>query len=257
MIPVFGEISKLRACLSSLEKARGNRLINVVVVDDKGPEPIEALDWKNFSAPWGLRVLRNPENRGFPYTANRGAAQIREPLVLLLNSDVTLEPGAIEVMADEFRDPQVGIVGPKLLFPLDSVDPARPAGRIQHAGMAINFEGRPVHTFSGWPADHKKVNQRQERQVVTGACLMVRRNLWKQAGGFDEVYRQGTFEDMELCIRIRMMQHQVIYQPKALGYHHVGASAGAAGVKFPINENWLVWKLRVGNFVFWDQWRFC
>jgi GT2 family glycosyltransferase len=92
--------------------------------------------------------------------------------------------------------------------------------------------------------------------MVTGACMMTRRDLWGILGGFSEVYGKGTFEDIEYCVGVRMRKFKVMYQPKAVGHHFVGASILAAKSSYPILENSMIWKVRCGKWVYWDEWRF-
>ena len=267
VVPVYGRPDLLERCLASMEATRGNLALRLVVVDDASPDqaalrPI--YDGLNGSS----KLLRNKTNLGFPRSVNRGVAQGYAPLVLLLNSDVELQPGALQAMAAEFDDPAVGVVGPKLLFPADSLDPHRPAGKVQHAGMAVNFRGQWVHANLGWSADHPKVGERRVVQAVTGACLMARRAAWAKVlqyyrqsgdpttGALNEIYGRGTYEDVEFCIAVRGQGYQVVYTPAAVAVHHVGASSAAAGQPFAQARNDMIFRARCGHLLAWDEWRF-
>lgn len=256
VIPVFGQLELLDRCLMCLDQSRGAPPLHIVLVDDQGTPPVKTMDFihlEHFGRP---RIIVNRQNLGFGESCNRGVRVGHDRLVLLLNSDVELEPNALEIMVDEFENPTVGVVGIKLLFPPTSRDARRPANTIQHAGIAVNFEGKPFHIHLGWPADDPRPNQRREMQAVTGACMMVKRELWKKIGGFDPVYRRGTFEDIEFCLMVKGLEHKVIYQPRAVGIHEVGASAVASGIGFPVQENFMVWSLRCSGMAVWDEWRF-
>jgi GT2 family glycosyltransferase len=266
IIPVYGQPELLKKCLASIEASTGNLKIQTILVDDCGPNQ-EALGELYHSLNGASRVIRNEVNSGFPRTVNAGLKTATAPFVLILNSDIELEPDAISKMVAEFDDSQVGIVGPKLLFPPDSTDPHRPAGKIQHAGLGVNFQGQIIHPNVGWNADHSVVNERRECQAVTGACLMVRRDVlrtvlktYQQSGDptngpFNEVYGKGSFEDVELCFVVRSLNYKVIYTPHAVGYHHVGASVGASG-GYPLNRNELIFRARCGPLLYWDEWKF-
>lgn len=266
IIPVYGRPDLLQKCLDSIAAQTGVDY-QIYLVDDQGPEQdqlAEIYKAQNGSA----RLMRNKENLGFARTVNRGVALGRAPLVLILNSDVEMKPGALAAMVAEFDNPKVGVVGPKLLFPEDSTDPTRPAGRVQHAGLAVNFRGKIIHPNIGWSADHPTVNRHRNCQAVTGACLMTRREVWggvykmyrehgdPTAGAFNEVYGKGTYEDVEFCFAARTLEYDVIYTPKAEAYHHVGASVLQGGGGYPLARNEMIFNARCGGMITWDEWRF-
>lgn len=270
VVPVYGQPELLTRCLASIYETNnlGILSVRIILVDDASPDQ-EAMQAVYGNLNGDCTLLRNKENLGFPRTVNRGVQQGCSPLVLILNSDVELQTGCLEVMLSEFgSNPAVGVVGPKLLFAPESVDPKRPAGTVQHAGLAVNFKGRVIHANIGWSADHPKVNQRRVMQAVTGACLMTRRELWNRvthmyrqsgmpaSGGFCDVYGRGTYEDVEYCLAVRGQGNsQTIYQPVAVATHQVGASIRAAD-GFPLNRNEMIFRARCGHILAWDEWRF-
>jgi GT2 family glycosyltransferase len=268
IIPVYGRPDLLERCLASLEATRGALDVRLILVDDASPEPA-ALEPIYARLNGRARLIRNRQNSGFPRTVNRGVALGFAPLVLLLNTDIELQPGCLQAMIAEFADPQVGIVGPKLIFPPDSFDPHRPAGKIQHAGMAVNFRGQFIHANIAWSADHPKVNERRVVQAVTGACLMTRRSLWASitkfyrssgdptSGALNEIYGRGTWEDVEYCFAVRGQGYQVIYTPNAVAYHAVGGSSAQVGQGYPLARNEMIFRARCGHMLAWDEFRFC
>lgn len=267
IIPVYGRPDLLKKCLDSIEATKGELNLNLILVDDQGPDQDDLnVLYRSLNGASGKRIIRNPANLGFPRTVNTGLRVSTAPLVLILNTDIELQPDALQLMIAEFDDPTVGVVGPKLLFPPDSADPHRPAGKIQHAGLGVNFQGQVIHPHVGWSADHPAANNRRECQAVTGACLMTKRGVWQNVlkayhqagdpttGPFNEVYGRGTFEDVEYCFAARSLNYKVIYAPAATAYHYVGASAEQAG-GYPIDRNYLIFKARCGAYLAWDEWR--
>ena len=267
VIPVYGRAELLTACLASIEATKEDLNLQVILVDDQGPEQDE-LNNIYHSLNGTSRVIRHEQNHGFPKTVNDGLKVGTAPLVLVMNTDIELQPGALEAMMAEFEDETVGIVGPLLLFPRNSIDPHRPPEKVQHAGLGVNFRGNIIHLNIGWSADHPKVQERREVQAVTGACVMLRRTTLKDVmkayrdggdptpGPFNEVYGAGTYEDVELCFAARSKEWKVIYTPQARAYHHVGASVTAAGRGYPINRNEMIFKARCGNLLMWDEWKY-
>lgn len=267
VIPVYGRPDLLRKCLDSIEATKGDIKARLILVDDKGPEP-EALKEVYRSLNGNSHVAYNRQNSGFARTVNTGVGLGNAPLVLVLNTDIELQPGALQAMIAEFDDPQVGVVGAKLLFPADSYDPTRPAGKVQHAGLAVNWRGNIVHANIGWSADHPAVNERRVLQAVTGAMIMLRRETWRKvvsayrqagdptSGAFNDVYGKGCYEDVEFCFAARSVGYQVIYTPGAVAYHHVGGSIIAANESYPLGRNEMIFRARCGHFLAWDEYRF-
>jgi GT2 family glycosyltransferase/glycosyltransferase involved in cell wall biosynthesis len=264
IIPVYGRPDLLKDCLVSVKQATEGINTKIIIVDDCGPEK-EQLKQIYHSLNGAIQVLQNAKNSGFAATVNRGVAAGKGANILLLNTDVILETDAISIMLERLAKEKVGIVGPRLLFPEDSIDPERPAGKIQHAGIAVNSRGRIVHPLVGWSADHPKANIERSVQAVTGACLMTRREVWKRvqtlykqsgdptSGALNEVYGQGTYEDIEYCFAARSEGYTVTYIPSAVGYHHVGASTKNG---YPLSRNEMIFNARCQTLLAWDEWTF-
>lgn len=202
--------------------------------------------------------IRSDQNIGYPQGVNELVSQGRSPLILILTADVFLEPEAINTMAMVMDNPEVGVVGPKLLFPLDMESPHGPGGTIQHAGLAFGIQGKPYHVFIGWSADNPRANRRRDMSAVTGACFMTRRSLWNEIGGFDPRYGLGTFEDIDYCFGIRSMGKKVMFEPSAVGFHLVSGArlqgANQQGFNLPMNET--IFRGKWAHMLAWDEWRF-
>lgn len=264
IIPVYGQPELLAKCLASIEATKGDIKARLILVDDCGPEQ-DKLKVIYQSLNGNSALIRNTQNSGFAYTCNTGVNRGNAPLILLLNSDVELKPDCLWYMVTQFTLDNVGIVGPKLLF---GDNRWQHEGKVQHAGIAVNWHGQHIHVNLGWSADHPKVNERREMQAVTGACLMVRRKIWKEihaqyksfgdptTGALNEIYQKGVFEDVELCYATRALGYKVVYQPKAEALHYVGASVTAAGEAYPIQRNELIFKARCGHLLAFDDYKY-
>ncbi len=118
-------------------------------------------------------------------------------------------------MAEHIQRPEVGAVGPKLLYPDDTV---------QHAGIVMGVGGIAEHAFRGWPADVpgvcRQLQTTRNYSAVTGACLLTRRDVFEEVGGFDEERLPVTFSDVDLCLKMRRAGYRVVYVPFAKLYHH-------------------------------------
>lgn len=253
VIPVFGAFDKLYQCLHSLQNQ--NLDTKIVLVDDASPTPLlNEIDKFGLNREFrqSLSVIVHKENKGFPYSCNHGAMRSgRSTYIVFMNSDIVTTPGWLEAMKGVFeKDPKVGVVGAKLIFPpVQLNDPERPAGKIQHAGIVFQPTQRPYHAFIGWNPDNPKVNQERELQAVTGALLMTRRDIFNTVGGFNLKYGKGTFEDLEYCFMVREHGYKVIYTPNAVAYHYTNAS----GQPFPIGPNFYLFKSQFSSKIIWDE----
>src|SRR3990167_4561942 len=173
--PVYGQPEFLKTMLESLLNTNpGPSDWTLTLVDDRGPG-VEDV-YKEVSDHPRVHIVRNEKNLGFAGSNNAGFRLGKNPLLLMLNSDVKIiHEQWLSAMAKLFDDPAVGIVGAKLLFfeesdPLYKKSEVRPPGKIQHAGVAFNLLGNPYHVYQGWDRDHERVKNRRDYNTVTGAC---------------------------------------------------------------------------------------
>jgi GT2 family glycosyltransferase len=204
-----------RQCLISLAEVTDNVHYEVIVVNNASTDGTESL---LATLGGDVQIIQNKENCGFAKGCNQGAHAARSRYVVFLNNDTILKKGWLKSLVDEVTEhPDVAVVGSKLLYPDDT---------IQHAGVVFSRQLQmPYHLFNGVPESLPAVNKRKEFQVVTAACMLVRKETFEKVGGFDEGFVNG-FEDVDLCLRIRQMGKKVVYQPKSCLYHLEGQSPG-------------------------------
>jgi len=258
IVAVYGGLKFLKSLLNTLDQFDAGVPYNLIIADDCTPNKRGRGElykyYDSIQSRPHTKVLRSGQNRGFAGINNWASKKCSAPLILFLNSDIEIiEDGWLKHMVDEFDDWSVGVVGAKLIFPEDTGgDTKRPAGTIQHAGVAVNILGQPFHICVGWPPDDPRVNIRREHQIVTGACLMVRRNIFKQVGGFNEIYGPGNFEDCELCILTQRLGYKVVYQPKAQLVHYAGGSGNTATAQ----KNEQIFRFRMSQLMKYDDYKF-
>ena len=169
----------------------------------------------------GATVLTNAENLGFTLAANQGAGAARGELLLFLNSDAVLSPGALLSLTQAIdRSRAIGAVGGKLIWP---------DGTLQEAGGIVWADGS--YESVGRGRDPLEAQFALERDVdfCSGAVLLTRRDLFLRLGGFDERYRPAYYEDVDYCVRLTQEGFRVIYEPRALATHVEFASSPSAG----------------------------
>lgn len=221
VIPLFNQLEFTKTCLLSLFRHTSPEISYQLILVDNGSTDGTADYLKQFVTECdNVEVITNPQNRGFAVACNQGAVASKSEYLLLLNNDTELHPGWLEPLVEILdSDAEAGAVGAKLLYP---------DGTIQHAGMVMLDNERanpfqPAHIFRGHPGNHPQVNIRRKYRAVTGACLMVRRELFFRVGGLDEQYWNGC-EDVDLCFKLQDLGYSCVYEPSSVVVHHEAKS---------------------------------
>jgi GT2 family glycosyltransferase len=154
------------------------------------------------------------EGGTFAENCNGGAALTEAPTIIFLNDDCKADDDDwIDRLLQPFTDPRVGIVGARLIYP---------NGHLQHTG--IYFETDDFGRLHG--ANRKWDSPSGPVDAVTGACLAVRTQLFRDLDGFDPIYRNGN-EDIDFCLRARQAGHTIWYQADCTVIHHESQSGPA------------------------------
>jgi|GEM_PF-1338989 len=221
VIPTRDRVEVLRPCLESVLRRTAYPDLEIVLVDTGSREQRTGDFYARLAEEPRLRIVDAPEPFNYSAANNLGARHATGEFLLFLNNDIeVLEADWLEELVRWAERPEIGAVGAKLLFP---------DGRIQHAGVVLGMEGHAGHVFWGAPegttGPFGSTDWYRNYLAVTGACLMVRRDVFDRAGGFDEGY-QIVFSDVELCIRLVAAGYRTLYTPFARLRHHEGASRG-------------------------------
>lgn len=210
-----GELAVERCLATIAGDARPNLEVLLIVGDEYQGDP-EDVDTSRLP----VRLLRRPPGPfNFSSACNQGILAARTELVLLLNDDIELDSGAIDAMAVHLGDSSIGAVGAMLRYP---------DGTVQHAGMIMD-NGHPLHPFLGWRPEESKPHGgtvARDLIAVTGACLMSRRSLMLTMGGLSTVFPL-SFNDVDLCLKIRRSGFRVIIEPGATAVHRESLSRKA------------------------------
>lgn len=254
IVPVYNHPELVAACIGRMASTTSVPY-RLTLIDDGSPDP----QTKAYLLTQGAqaKLMWNRENMGFPATVNKAAKVATSRYLCILNSDTEPLPGWLDMLvADLEANPNHAVASPLLLFHPQSQ--AGPAGACQHAGIFFDVQRRPIHRYIGWPASHARVREyRDDLQAVSGACMLIRRSVWDQVGGFDQRYGRGTFEDIDFCVTVRnTLQRKIVYVPDAMLYHHVGASAVDSG-GYPLQINFNLFLAKLGGLVKYDEWSVC
>ncbi|MFN2508542.1 MAG: glycosyltransferase family 2 protein [Chthoniobacterales bacterium] len=216
IIPARDAIPLLSRCIDSLVKKTGYPDYEIVIVNNDSHSE-EARDYF-ASTPHRLLHFEGPFN--FSAINNLAVEKTACPWLLFLNNDVEIiESEWLSAMVEHVQRPEVGAVGARLLYPNDT---------IQHAGVVLGVGGIAQHAFRGFAADDpgvcRQLQVTRNYSSVTGACLLTRREVFNQVGGFDEERLPVTFNDVDLCLKMRRAGYLIVYTPFAKLYHHESAT---------------------------------
>jgi GT2 family glycosyltransferase len=214
VIPVYDKAGLTRLCLDALLANPPKVDYEIVVVDDGSTDSTRSALARYGDA---VKVVSHEQNLGFAASCNDGAAASEGEYLVFLNNDTTPMSGWLDALVDYADEhPRAAVVGSKLLFPNDA---------IQHAGVVFCAQGKPRHIYAGFPMGHPAVNKSRRFQAVTFACALVRREAFDEAGGFDTNF-ENDLEDIDLCLRLGELGHEVHYCSESVLRHLESASRG-------------------------------
>ena len=222
VIPTRNGASLLETCLNSVTGKTAYQNYEIVIVDN-GSDEAETLAYlRRIAEQPGIRVLSYPGEFNYSAINNFAVSQVVSDIVCLLNNDIEVEsPDWLHEMVSIAIQPRVGAVGAKLLYPDTS---------IQHAGIVMGMTGVAGHIHVGQPAETRGMMCRNELvhevSAVTAACMVVRRALYEEIGGLDEVNLKVAYNDVDFGLRLREAGYFNVWTPHAVLYHHESRTRG-------------------------------
>lgn len=217
----FGHADDLPALLRSLDATEYPPHRRELIIVDNGDGATAAV--ARELSPAAL-VLEPGANLGFGAACNLGLSSTTADIILLVNPDIVLAPTTIGALCAALADPQVGIVGGRLLFPDGTT--------LQHAGGELHLPlGLTTHRGRGMP-NSSEYDRSTDVTYVTGALLAARRETWQQLGGFDESFWPAYYEEVDLCLRAQAAGLRVTYVPEAIAAHRETAALGRSSTRY-------------------------
>jgi GT2 family glycosyltransferase len=220
LIPTRDRVDLLRDCVKSIEARTDHPKWQIVILDNDSSEP-ETIEYLEASP---HRVLSTPGRFNFSLLVNAGVKAAETEHVVLLNNDtLVVSPRWLTELIGYSQMEGVGAVGAKLLYP---------DGRIQHAGVTLGVHGLTAHAFDGKPDRYSPLefgyfaHVARNVSAVTAACMLVRRSLHLEIGGFDEEQLGVAWNDTDYCLRLLESGHRIVMNPYAELIHLGSASRG-------------------------------
>jgi GT2 family glycosyltransferase len=226
IIPTRNGIDLLRQCVESIVVATTYPNYEILLVDNGSDEP-EALTYlAELKRQPGFAVIRDDRPFNYSQLNNLAVQQARGEVVALINNDIeVISPDWLDEMVSLALQPGVGAVGAKLLYPDETV---------QHGGVLLGVGGETgvaghAHKFlPAWRGGYMhRALAVQSFSAVTAACLVVRKALYQQVGGLNEVELKVAYNDVDFCLKLREAGYRNVWTPYAELFHHESATRGA------------------------------
>jgi len=225
VIPIYNNADLVKNCVDSVLSTTDDN-VRIILVDDCSPGNEIPNLFDNYKKNPRIYLHRSMLNQGFIGTTRIGARIGNSSYILFLNSDIiATEKNWVDKLIP--KEKNTAIVGAKLLFP--KTHPKLLADKVQHAGVAVTNNGKDsngterygiFHIFSGYENDFSEVNRNKKVNTVTGACFLVRRDVWNRLGGWDLSFGKGVYEDVDFCWRTSERGYNIEYNPSTFLYHY-------------------------------------
>ena len=221
IIPTRDKLGCLQKCVESIRQKTTYRNYDIIIVDNQSVEARTQRYLSSLGKDRQISVIRHDAEFNFSSINNLSVNHADGDFLVFLNNDIeVIEPGWLEAMLESMQIPEVAVVGAKLLYPDDTV---------QHAGVALWHGGVAGHVHCRLPKEAHgyfgMANTIRDCTAVSAACMMVKKKIFKELGGFDDSYAV-SYQDVDFCLRVREMGYEVVFTPFALLYHHESASTG-------------------------------
>lgn len=234
IIPTRDHLSLVQTCVQSILDKTSYTLYEIIIVNNQSRE-LATLAWLEQvqKQHLNIKVVDYPYEFNYSAINNFAVKHAQGTIIGLLNNDIeVINSGWLEEMVRHASREDIGCVGAKLYYA---------DGRIQHGGVILGSgNGRCGHAHRYFPSDADgycgRLKLVQNFTAVTGACLLVRKELYERVGGLNEVDLPIAWSDIDLCLKIRALGYRNLWTPYAELYHHESISRGRDSTKEQIER---------------------
>ena len=238
IIPVYNEFHYTYCCLKSILRNSGDVSYEVIIANDCSTDLTR--DIKKIVD--NINVVTTKENVRFLLNCNNAAKYAKGKYIIFLNNDTQVQENWLKPLVELIEsDDKIGMVGSKLIYPDGMLQEA--GGILWRDGSAWNYGNRKN------PSD-PEYNYVKEADYISGAAIMIRKNLWNKIGGFDQNFAPAYYEDTDLAFEVRKHGYKVMYQPLSMVVHFEGVSNGTD------IENGQKQYQQVNCQKFYDKWKY-
>jgi GT2 family glycosyltransferase len=224
IIPTKDNVDILRNCINSILTKTAYSNFKIILVDNQSSADETFKYYDELKCENNIKILKYDKIFNYASINNFAVSQTESEFILFLNNDIEVISGEwMTAMLEHAQKENVGAVGAKLLFSDNT---------IQHCGVILN-EGDPFHAYYKHP-DHPGyfgfVDIVRNCTAVTAACLLTRKSVFLEVGGFDENFAVA-FNDVDYCLKLRQKGYLITYTPYARLYHHESQTRGCNDLK--------------------------
>ena len=222
IIPTRNGLHLLQQCVESILKKTIYLNYEILIIDNGSDDPAILHYFNKIQVEARVKVVRDDSPFNFSALNNATVKLAQGELLGLLNNDLeVISPEWLSEMVSIALQPQVGAVGAKLWYPNET---------LQHGGVIVGLGGVAGHAHYYLPKNHYgyfgRANLINSFSAVTAACLIIRKTIYEEVGGLDEINLQVAFNDVDFCLRVREAGYRNIWTPYSELYHHESATRG-------------------------------
>ena len=225
LIPNKDQVETLDQCLRSIKEKTDYSNYEIVIIENNSEKEETFRYYEKISSD-KIRVIRWEKEFNYSAINNFGVRHAKGDYLLFLNNDIeVIHSDWLSEMVSHCQRKEVGIVGARLYYPDDT---------IQHGGIIVGIGGVAGSVFVGLPRGYSgymhKAALQLDLSAVTAACMMMKRRVFEETGGFEEKLKVA-FNDVDLCLKTRERGYLVVYDPYVEMYHYESKTRGAEDTK--------------------------
>jgi predicted O-linked N-acetylglucosamine transferase (SPINDLY family)/GT2 family glycosyltransferase/ubiquinone/menaquinone biosynthesis C-methylase UbiE len=222
LIATRDRVDLLEKCITSILATIEYKNIEIIIIDNESREELSLTYLNKIKKEKRIKLLSISGKFNYSKLNNLAVGKVKGEILLLLNNDIeAMTKGWFEEMLSHVMRSEIGCVGAKLLYPDD---------RLQHGGVIVGLGGGAGHShkFAGKGSRGYNGHLSVVRNVsaVTAACMMIRKEIYENAGGLDEKSFKVAFNDVDFCLRVEKLGYRNLWTPFAELVHHESVSRG-------------------------------
>ncbi len=222
IIPTHNQRDMLSSCIEGVLRQTAYKNVEIIVVNNRSNDPATLEYLAQINGQPRISVIADDGDFNFSRINNRAVSFAKGELVCFLNNDIQISSSEwLSEMVANITRPGIGIVGARLMYP---------DGTLQHAGVILGIGGVADHMFKHESSQNTGYFGRailpQNLSAVTAACMLVKKSIFVDLGGFDEQTFAVAYNDVDFCLRARQAGYLVVYTPYAELIHHESKSRG-------------------------------